>query len=1041
MKLIFSCVFICFTFSLFSQAVSEVPLESPLDISPESTTAIQIPLYQITLDNISIPIIIEYQNTGIKTSDIPTPLGLNWSLKNIGKITRTLNHLPDDLQYSPTEKASIIASSNPSTASEHANINGWIFSSENTPFSHLGLLVPENTNNYSIGVFLLKYVDSAPDYFSFDAVEGIGATFLYKKNFNGNSLENPLPLFLNRSEHLNITTNFDKFNYGSSNYNDIVFEISRQSGTKYSFIGGPNKQTIARSDSNSNFHKYKDYYVKNIQFSTCDDVVDIDYIENINAIYTNLRSGIIWTNNMYLANVDQQNDAFASNSTLEVKEITTPKEVVKFLYINKTIGVTALTNQIVKQLAEIQILNKENEYITGYTFEYIDFDDNRFTLSKIYQHGTNKIESKLFRDFQYYPDSPGNASSLDIDMLGYSTRNNITQHAFPYAAGYCGAPTIYPAADRRPHENWLISCGMLHTITNPLGGIVEYKYKLKSDGTYYGGGLVVSEIISTDHQGEIKTTTFTYSNLKGLVIPIENYKPYFTQYFAVGNFAKVSDRLLRDLHDTDPLDFNQDYAHFSTQKFGSYFMNVTQKTLTKQNTDPNPAESSFNEYFLTTYEYSPSYEGIVRKGLLTKKSTWKVQDHFTVEYPVAIPITEENHTYGLRSTNLILASSMIHTQLAYACPPSSSRNEIIIEGKALNVLQHPLDQSVIKTFNSINDPLGIYQPYVARKSFSYIGEQAGIYDFDKLRIKQIQTFENEILIGVKNFQYLFEVFDSNPNAGLTELNAFSTPDRSLISQHDEWVIDPFNGLVLKEAFFIQYFSDGKIKEMSKSRKNHATNLFYTPQSFTPFYSNGMLTGVSLENKIRCVYDDLNGKLVRVVDLERQIFESYFRGNNKDPYTVNSILTGSLLSNQVLFYRNSFEGNQPTINITSADNAYTGNKVFTGSHLSVGNFPSGSEVSFWYYKDSKWQESNTSHISGNVIINRPFGALYMDEVQIKPPNTKLNCSTTNSFMGINDFIDDSGFVMRSYLDPFGKIIKQVDQDQNLLQKIEYNFINE
>ncbi len=65
------------------------------------TPDISIPLHTIKGRELDMPILLNYDASGIKVSQIATNVGLGWNLTMGGRITRIANGLPDDLPQSP----------------------------------------------------------------------------------------------------------------------------------------------------------------------------------------------------------------------------------------------------------------------------------------------------------------------------------------------------------------------------------------------------------------------------------------------------------------------------------------------------------------------------------------------------------------------------------------------------------------------------------------------------------------------------------------------------------------------------------------------------------------------------------------------------------------------------------------------------------------------------------------------------------------------------------------------------------------------------
>jgi hypothetical protein len=60
---------------------------------------IDIPLYEIKANDISIPVSVSYHASGIKVEDVATPVGLGWTLNFGGVITRSVYGLVDKPNY------------------------------------------------------------------------------------------------------------------------------------------------------------------------------------------------------------------------------------------------------------------------------------------------------------------------------------------------------------------------------------------------------------------------------------------------------------------------------------------------------------------------------------------------------------------------------------------------------------------------------------------------------------------------------------------------------------------------------------------------------------------------------------------------------------------------------------------------------------------------------------------------------------------------------------------------------------------------------
>ncbi|HLG39186.1 MAG TPA: hypothetical protein VI461_05930, partial [Chitinophagaceae bacterium] len=59
-------------------------------------TQASIPLYELKMKSVSIPVSLNYASTGTKVDEIPSRVGMNWTLSPAGVVSRIVHGLPDD---------------------------------------------------------------------------------------------------------------------------------------------------------------------------------------------------------------------------------------------------------------------------------------------------------------------------------------------------------------------------------------------------------------------------------------------------------------------------------------------------------------------------------------------------------------------------------------------------------------------------------------------------------------------------------------------------------------------------------------------------------------------------------------------------------------------------------------------------------------------------------------------------------------------------------------------------------------------------------
>jgi hypothetical protein len=195
-KLLFLSIAICMTSSLFGQTQKLLPVMAPP--SPEAASFskygnyqvnlftgipdISIPLYEIKIGDLSVPITLNYHSSGIKVSDIASRVGLGWDLQAGGSITRKIKGMADE-------------------------ISGNYFSATPTSMDRVKT-VAEIATNTDEGLDYLNSVDVGvydvePDIFSY-SFPGHGGKFLFNQKNNYAPLLIPYaPVSINMSTSLN----------------------------------------------------------------------------------------------------------------------------------------------------------------------------------------------------------------------------------------------------------------------------------------------------------------------------------------------------------------------------------------------------------------------------------------------------------------------------------------------------------------------------------------------------------------------------------------------------------------------------------------------------------------------------------------------------------------------------------------------------------------------------------------------------------------------------------------------------------------------
>lgn len=117
---------------------------------------VNIPLYTITNDQLSVPISLSYNTSGIKVEEAATWVGLGWNLSAGGSLTRIVRGLPDDYDTS-----------------------GYMYTAETVNYLHgIPYNSDEFSNQLSLRAYTEKVLDVEPDIYIY-SILGHNGKFYY----------------------------------------------------------------------------------------------------------------------------------------------------------------------------------------------------------------------------------------------------------------------------------------------------------------------------------------------------------------------------------------------------------------------------------------------------------------------------------------------------------------------------------------------------------------------------------------------------------------------------------------------------------------------------------------------------------------------------------------------------------------------------------------------------------------------------------------------------------------------------------------------
>lgn len=1017
------------------------------DSKKMTNEVVNIPLHDVVLNDLEIPIFLSYNSAGLRPSELPSSVGFGWKLNAGGEIKKEINHLVDETN------------------------DGWFFGA--TPTF-------EGFTGYSS----FQYRDISPDKFSLNISNGTRANFFMKKNVNGQDID-LTPIIYNNSNNIQQVLFNPEYIYQSSydaswsydfpNEDASDISLSTKEGHYYEFRRGLkrtrpwdlNHENETKTDSS----EYKNYYLHKVRSLKNNNEISFNYVhDKIQKVIPHANGKRTYDNDTPQTPPDPDNDPINTTETYEdisiednsrklIKEIIADNQKIVFRYKKRIYtsgglysstpnqslsGVAETNHQSIKILDEIEIYDHNENYIYGYKFEYTvspqsqnqaDLTDyeGHLKLKKILKYGKNRKSYKVYKEFKYHPFNTDltrpAAGEFNRDVFGFY--NGVEE-------GLTDVQSLLP--DRHP-DLLEMRGGMLRSITNENGGKLEYEYSLNRHQDMYYGGLLISAANSYNENDElVRRKEFEYDNPEGFGLPIysqdtcfdsnqiieeypegylectqSNYliwKSYFTQqnptdqYIEEYKYFYDYHGLFKNAPTLDILVSNNQYQGFNQIEFGSFYSEVTEKLIN--------VENSSQEKGYVVKHYIPSLEGFNLSKNLSR-----------IEYynNVNELVKEESYDYEYYLADTFYLKSVNY----YSSPPN------YIEKDPFYQIEEYVRSTTVKNYN-IEGSL----QNTKTKTFSYYNENANAITPDFSKIETIITKYNDQDLRKQDIVYFKDVDISNINNGvdyqyLHYLNPI-IEHRSWVKSNSEWILEK------SDVRFYDIWGR-LIEEGVINGKNE--NIIYDESNYTGSYVDAS-TGnfvIPTENKVSYNYNN-NGKLISKINHKTNETYLYDRSNDHDGLYVDVVLKTKNNFNDNTFYKTSFENFDDPSKVLKQTNAFSGEYVYTDNSLTLDQFPSGHVISYWAYDSSveQWNYIKQEHSGGVVTINIPSSYVAIDELRIQPPNTLMKTFTKKPLIGNTSELNDVGTGKRLEYDVFNNPLFFKDKNGNIIKETQQKNIS-
>lgn len=423
--------------------------EIPVDIFTGQTN-VQIPLWEILIGDISVPITLSYHTSGIKVQDRASSVGLGWSLNYGGGINCQVNHKPDI----------------PNGFGNHQIDGGRVLEIVN---NYLPIYrFPFILNNYLWALDLTEKQRSLLWESTNEAVYNDLASDVYNYRLptaSGKFFFNNFGKLINMNKANNITI---QQSFGGSNNQHNMFTIRDQKGNKYLF----KSYEKAISDGGISFP----YYSSQFTYWLLDSIIDL----NNNKLVYNYKdyNSQSWELHSVVNNGvnsgETENWLFCNYYNKVVSSISTTNQNIIFYSSNDRVDVS---NEF--KYDSIVVYNgtkpiRKINFFYGY-FEGMQsnvwFPDStshlRLRLDSL------SVDNNIYR-FIYDTIQLPSRYSKNIDAWGYyngASNSSLIPSYFSLTNTHC-----YVGANRKPNAKYL-QAGILKEVNYPTGGKTLFEYE------------------------------------------------------------------------------------------------------------------------------------------------------------------------------------------------------------------------------------------------------------------------------------------------------------------------------------------------------------------------------------------------------------------------------------------------------------------------------------------------------------------------------------------------------------------------------------
>jgi YD repeat protein len=933
---------------------------------------VQVPLFSIQEGGLNLPVYLSYQTSGIKLHDIATWVGLGWNLSAGGKVTRIVKKRPDETGFCKT--------SSPDGAAA-AVLSSW---------------TDKAYDSRQNGDF-----DSEPDVFFYE-FPGTAGMFVMDPEGNAHTIpySNIKIEWIDKS-YFNITdANGIVYKFGQDTKEEttttVIFEGERESRPSYvstwhlESITGVMYEKITFTYEEGDAYEFSNYDEKYSVEVSCTNpsnpTISSEIKESIE-IVTRIKP-------QYLKNISWKGGHLEFLSSKERADIRNTRRLNSIKYF-------AYNGSFIKS--------------SNFTYHNTTSSNNRLMLSEAYDSTAMGI--RLISKFDYSSYTLAPRDSKDYDHWGYynGARNQTNRPTINYL------PSIHapiPGANRSPVLGYA-SDGILKRIYNNLGGYTEYEYEL-NDAVISGspvsiGGLRIKSIkeVSTSKDSLITKYYYKKCNAQGTMTnessgTIFSGGSYCTWIQGGGGTYTY---LLESQMVCDIFDMNGSPVCYSTvivenpngsRAVYDYTSNASAADVPSKVYYIPPSSSYVQDNNFAVFINSSRFW---RRGLMTKQRSYDKDNNL---------MNEVNYYYSF-GNNL---KGEVKGYQTYTSRFVTSKK--VIKTKHLCEYVWQSEPVFLKTIYSKGSDV-IYTTTQYKYNEDYLVP---------VEITQSQTRPSTTIRTTITYPFNYPTTTTSGdmiNQGIGWMNyrhMINYPIETITYKNNFVVAGELNeymgGITLVWPKHVKHLKISEPKSTYVPYAHVSGKMVYDPN----YEIISINEGYSLE-----AYAPTQ-KRSGLYSKPESVIYGY---NNTVP--IASVVNATVKQ----IYHTSFEDVEGAL---VCNKAKTGEKVFRGTfNVPLNNLDPGQYVlSYWKSSD---QGGNWNKVVVSITVNASFpsysigdGTNYIDEVRVHPAIARMTTMTYKPGIGKVSDTDENGFTTYYEYDGFGRIVKIMDNDHQVLKNYLY-----